>query len=557
MEKEKVLSQIAEVTNFVRDKAASDSEFIERKSSENKEIFERLEKQMGSILENQKKAREYVDAPLSTEQDESLSRGLLNGRMGSADYQRMLSISPNHHLVRSTPEAEDMKRLQDLHDAVAIRYQYVNAVLGMNAAIDRIARHPDTRTWAKELKKHGYIQDVEAFLNPKSGQLMEVALTRNNEVLSPLNTTQGMNNLTFTLVSSQLIDQVYVDLVIAPNLTRIPLTRAQMQFPKLTGLTRGIWGGVYTSGSTDNQETPATGGGNQLPSLIGMMPADSHFQKPTIGAINFSAEHILSYLLFNDDMLEDSIIPWLPFIRNELAKNIARAIDHAHMNGDTGAVAPTGVLDYASVDAAGFDASLAWHGLRWYCLGSTNGAKDATTYVAAECSQVTIGGALTLAAIESAIAQLGKYALQPSQCVYAVTPADYIRIMTMDQFKLFTNAGPSFTLRSGVVGQIYGIDVVPTDIFQTPYNLAGVKEAGPGENQTGGDIYGMSMMWRRDQFLFGMFDTVQVEATRWAPRLFTIMQADVRADMQPIVTGPANTNTPGSWPAVAVLKTTL
>lgn len=543
MANEQVLSQIAEVANFVRDKAAADEvarKAGEDRSNEQKAMIDKLSATMTELLEQNKKSnRPYTDAPLSKEDQEMVERGLFNGRM-SAPYQRMLAISPQHDLIRGTDQAADLQRAHDLHDATTWRFHCLKARYDMTVAIDRLSRHPDTIMWARELRRHGYINDVAEFLNPKSGKLMEVAMARNNEVLSPANTTQGMDDLTFTLTSAQLIDQVYVDLIVASNVTRIPLSRASTKFPRLTGLTQGVWGG----GAAAGELIPAQGNTNQLPSAIDFMPDDSFFQKPTIASLQFDVEHILSYLLFNDDMLEDSIIPWLPFMRSELSKNMARAIDVGIYMGDNSATNMDGYT--------GNNIARAFYGLRYMCGAQPNGWIHATVPTYTSGNMVNANGAISLAVLETAIKQMGKYALRPDQCVIALRVSDYLKVMMLDQFKLWTNAGSSMTLRNGVVGSLYGIDIVPFDVCPL-LNEYGCLNAGPG--LPGTEDKSSAMIWRRDMCLWGMFDTVQVESTRWAPRLITIMQSDVRGDFQTVI-GQTSDNTSG-WPYVNIVNITV
>ena len=536
MQNEAVLKQIADITQFVRDKADEIQKSGENREAELRGEMKKMESVVTDVQEQLKKvSKPSLPVPVSDTDARMFERGIFNGRY-KANYARMLGVSPEHPYIRSTQEAESLKKLQDLHDATCFRYHALAARTDATMAIEALSKHPDTRAWAQELYRHGYIKDVDALLNPKSGQLMEVAMTRNNEMLITQNTTQGFNNLTFTLTSAQLIDQVYVDLVIANNVTRIPLSRASMKFPKLTGLTQGVWGGTTATGG-GYIEIPSQGAANQTPPST-LMPDATFFQKPTIGSIQFDAEHILSFLLFNDDMLEDSIIPWLPFCRTELSKNIARAIDDATLNGDDETDTATNMDGYTDTNHA----RLAWNGIRYLTVGHEGKEGAGGTYTGT--SSVAGGSAvLSLTMIETAIKQLGKYALQPSSCVICVSVSDYLKLVQDSTFKTWSNAGGTMTLRSGVLGQIYGMDVIASDLVPQTLDAYGV---GTGGGQS------CAFVWRRDQFLLGMFDTVQVESTRWAPRLFTILQADVRADFKSVAGNRFTSRTPGAWPAVCI-----
>src|SRR5262245_46713145 len=174
MSKEDLLSQIAEVTNYVRDRAEQQKASGEEREGETRELIEKLSGQVGSLVDQAKKSQPYPEAaPLADENARYVENGLFGGRM-SAPYPRKLGVSQQYSMIRGTREAEDLKKGQDLHDATVFRYLCLKARVGETFAVDQLARHPDTRTWARWLSQHGYIKDVDTFLNPKSGQLADV-----------------------------------------------------------------------------------------------------------------------------------------------------------------------------------------------------------------------------------------------------------------------------------------------------------------------------------------------------------------------------------------------
>lgn len=558
MENEAVLKQIADLSTFVREKA--DQQEQARRAGETREAelrstLDTFKQQLETITETQKQMQPKVpaDAPVSKDDEELFERGMFNGRF-LAPYNRMLGISPNHPWIVGTSEAERNARLQDLNDAVAIRFAMYRAKDDTILAVNRLSKHPDTHMWARELQRRGYIPDWKAFVNPDSGLLLKVAQndpdelqTRANELLYPGNTTQGFDNLTFTLVSSQLLDQVNVNLVVANNVRRIPMARSSVKWPKKTGLTQGVWGGKDSTGAA-NINIPAN---TYIEGLQGtaegkaLLPHSSYVQKPTIGYIQLDVEHILSYLVFNDDMLEDSIIPWLPFIREELGENIARAFDDACLNGDdeTDTVANMDGLNDTN------HARLAWEGIRYMTVGwDAKGSGAAGGGSVAGTPGVGGGGdAIDIVDIEGAMKKGGKYFTNPSNCVLLVTVNQMFTLMTSAAFKTWSQVGPSNTLTTGSLGTIYGFPMIYSDVIDTNLSDLAVK-TDYDSTATG---LSCAHMWRKDRFLLGMFDTVKMEQTRWAPKLFTISQADVRADFKCIEAQQFNTAA-GPWPAITI-----
>ena len=82
------------------------------------------------------------------------------------------------------------------------------------------------------------------------------------------------------------------------------------------------------------------------------------------------------------------------------------------------------------------------------------------------------------------------------------------------------------TLRSGILGKVYNIDVLPSEFVRVDVDATGVRGAS-------GNTKGLVVMANRDRFAVGQFNQVRIETTRYAPILTNIIQAHLRVDFQP------------------------
>jgi len=550
--KEAVLKKLAEATDFVRAKGEefrAAQERGEARDAENKETLEKFEATILGLQEQVKALRQpYPDgAPLSADPDSDdrmFSNGILHGAAGPVNFQRMMDTSPNHPYVKGTRDEGSMKYVQNLTDAAVIRYNLLRNKNDQAVSIEIMAKHPETREWAQALKRFGYIKDVEAFLNPASGQLLKIAMTkpseeRANELIYPGNSTQGFDNLTFTQVSAQLLDQIYVNLTVAQNVGKMTLPRPSYKMPRLTGLTQGVWGGSSSTGS-GNIEIPS----QSYTGASGLMPDASFFQKPTIAYTQFDVEHMLSFLLLNDDASEDLIVPMIPFLRNELAKNMARAWDDAILNGHS--------LDTANQMDQLQDtnhARLAVDGIRYRTIGHQQ-IQTTPDYTLEAGVDAGGDGLAVNPDLETAIKMGGKYWTNPSNAVFTFTIPQYYRMVQSSAFQKVTDIGNFATYLRGTLGAIYGYAINVSDVIPTTLSTKGVHATidGTGANKA------CAFLWRPDQFVWGTFGGTTMESTRWAPKLFTILQADNRGDFQSIPAA-TFTNDDGPWPGVCIYNT--
>lgn len=166
-----------------------------------------------------------------------------------------------------------------------------------------------------------------------------------------------------------------------------------------------------------------------------------------IGQIELVAKKLMTQLPVTAEIEEDSILPLIPLLKEDLAAAFALAEEDAFLNGD-----PTKYLP-----ATGDPKSL-FKGLRSL----------------AAAPPVDMGGAsLTddngLEALSQAVANLGVYGKVKSDLICLVPLREEARIRTWKGFltiQAYAQMDPS-TLIVGEIGRIFGVPVVPTTLLPT------------------------------------------------------------------------------------------
>jgi len=185
--------------------------------------------------------------------------------------------------------------------------------------------------------------------------------------------------------------------------------------------------------------------------------------------ITFSAQKMGVRTYASSEVLEDSIVPMVPFIISNAAKVLARGIEDAIINGDTN----------ASLDGATFNPALsvrrAWDGLRELTLGpSGNPAK------------VDAAGAASAVKMLDLQYLMGAWGATPGPLAWITGFHGYKSMMKMSEMITLEKFGPAATILSGQVGNSFGSPVILSE-FVTEKNATGVHDA-VGTNNVKGSV---------------------------------------------------------------------
>jgi len=233
------------------------------------------------------------------------------------------------------------------------------------------------------------------------------------------------------------------------------------------------------------------------------------------GKILFSAAKLRAHLGVTGEFEEESVIPALPFITEEVGFSIVRGLEQAILNGGTADGAPDFDLD---VDAAADGSAVArarFKGVRQKFLDQTG--------------EVVVAGAGSFDAAKFILAarKLGKYwAQRPSECRLFVSAAGFIDLIDTSEVLTMEKFGPRATIATGQLAAIYGTPIVMTDAMRDDVASTGFNTTG-GPNTTTSDV-----LVNVEQYKLGNFRGVTTERDRLVPQDLNMVFAWWRGDFK-------------------------
>jgi hypothetical protein len=180
---------------------------------------------------------------------------------------------------------------------------------------------------------------------------------------------------------------------------------------------------------------------------------------------------------FSAEIVEDSIIQFIPQLREQMLRSMQNAIDYVLVNGDTATGANTNINDIDDTPAA-TDKFLIFNGLRKLPLVTNT----ALSFNAG-------GGDVTLQLIRQA-----RFAMRSATNVYANRPSDlaifvdiptYGRMLNIDELLVYMNNGRGSTVNDGVVPMIDGIPVFASAEISLANTAGKVATVTTANNTTG------------------------------------------------------------------------
>jgi len=187
--------------------------------------------------------------------------------------------------------------------------------------------------------------------------------------------------------------------------------------------------------------------------------------QPKTSKIQFTAKKIMSIVEMTDEFEQDSIVPALNFIRQQLIDGFALAQETMCLNGDTG-------TSIYSVAKTGEDSRKLVKGIRADAMG-----------VAAKFDAAS--GGISEDNLRAARALMGKYGKNPKDLAILVNMADYNKMLKFTAYQSLYSFGPDAVIRNGELGKFDGIPIIVTELLpqagvttDAADSLAGLNAAG-------------------------------------------------------------------------------
>lgn len=226
--------------------------------------------------------------------------------------------------------------------------------------------------------------------------------------------------------------------------------------------------------------------------------ADSPAKYPksvvTSGDVTYTAEKVVGRVVWTGEMDEDSVVPMLPLLREDIPVAVGRAVEYAVIDGQI-----TGVIDTGD-DPSGTasDPRNLWDGYRYYA--NTNSA------------QVDLSSAWTLEGIRSIRKAMGKTGIYPQNLAWVVSTSAYFQLLSLRDSQnnpvvyTLAGAGAQATNLTGVLGFLDNIQVIPSEFVREDLNVTGIHD-GTTETDT------IIACVHKPSWMFGTRKELTVEAS--------------------------------------------
>jgi HK97 family phage prohead protease len=241
-----------------------------------------------------------------------------------------------------------------------------------------------------------------------------------------------------SFVSSQIEQDIQLELVLDPMFRKIQMNAASMVVPTMPDAGYAQWSGAAGAGSGSAPHGNLTQRG------------DVPTSPETYGGIDMTNKILTAAKLVSNSYLvneteEDAIIPILPLIRDAMVRSHARSIEHSILNGassdDLIASPYSGLLKFAT--------------------------DDTKILTATEVSPATqdLGETAANKLLEMRTA-MGKYGRRPGDVMYVVSIDCYYALLEDPDFQPINTVGERNATRiTGEIGNLWGSPVVVCDEF--------------------------------------------------------------------------------------------
>lgn len=211
--------------------------------------------------------------------------------------------------------------------------------------------------------------------------------------------------------------------------------------------------------------------------------------------VQVDAKKFVIHQMWSGEMEEDSIIPFIPFLRRQAALSVAHYSDSLVLNGDT-TNAGTGNINLDDADPADTKHYLAFDGIRHAALVDNTG------------NAVDAAGAVTLALLHNQRAKMldltrlvdWGHPTDMRDVVYISDPETADKVAQLDEYLTVDKYGANATINNGEVGSIAGHPHI-SSIAMSKTEADG-KVSTTGANNVKGQVAtfnarGFKVGWRR------------------------------------------------------------
>lgn len=248
-------------------------------------------------------------------------------------------------------------------------------------------------------------------------------------------------------------------------------------------------------------------------------PTDSDYATTKTGSnrVQLDAKKFVIHQIWSGEMEEDSLIPFIPFLRRQVVMSLAHYSDSLILNGDD-TNAGTGNINLDDADPADDKHYLAWDGIRHVGLVDNTGNQ---TDVSGAISYGGLVGALTDMVDTTYLMDWG-HPTDPSQVIYVADPFTADKVRQLDEvINWQTQQGEK--LLNGQVGAVFNHPFINGSMAMSLTEADGKVSTTPANNTRG-----QVVAYNRNGFVAGWRRRVKVEVERLPGRDQTRMVHSLR-----------------------------
>ena len=241
--------------------------------------------------------------------------------------------------------------------------------------------------------------------------------------------------------------------------------------------------------------------------------ADATYQTPyaTVKTgsqrVTVTAKKFVIRQMWSGEMEEDSIIPYVPFLRRQTQLSLAYYMDALLLNGDTTA---TNGINGSDTVLGATTYSVALDGIRHAGLvdNTGNSASAANAPISLELFNATYPRL-----IDATYMHDWGNPNNPADLVHVVDPYVANAMNLIDEFRTMQNAGNQATIFTGQVAKVFNHPVISSIALKKSETTGYVDADTAGDN-----LYGQVVTFNRNAYKWGWRRRIQVETAR-VPRV--------------------------------------
>lgn len=352
---------------------------------------------------------------------------LMMANMKTAPAASKAQSAQYQNPARQSPRITDMKTQFHKLSAADMAFLYEMRRQGKNPRLMGIEFEREMAT--KAMKEY---QSDKLDLSPETARKVAVKADFNNTIVS----TEGANWVP-DLWSSILWQRVRVENNVARNVEVFQMPSPTFEYPIES--TDPV---VYSVGEsdTDAEQTLATNPFTR--------------SKIAVNKLQFVSKKTGLQVGFSTEIEEDSIIPFIPQLRNQATRAFANSIDYNLLNSDS--TTGTGNINYKSGNTSSVSTAN-------FLFGGGNGMRYNALVSNTNAGLSFAGGIPTLSQIRSLrfkmLSTTNAYAINPEDLVIVVDLYTYGKMLSIDEINVYMNNGRNATVNTGLVPNIDGIEV--------------------------------------------------------------------------------------------------